>query len=155
MQIGHIVVVILVRGIQLHVKVAAVDTSLFRTRHRNREPFKRELREHLEQALLRGFAAQVQQRRNEHVARDSRLAIQIERLAATRICRIYWHIHVTPPGLNHKRFSPTLPQRMRPANELPHVNRPCPSSRHRHAQHDNPMHAWYALRHHLHATRHR
>ena len=155
MQVGHIVIVILVRGVQLHIKVAAVDTCLFHARNRDGEPFERKLCEHLRQTFRCGFAAQIKQRRNQHVARDSRLAIQIERLAAFLAQRICRHIHGTPLDLNHKRFSPTLPQRMRPANELPHVNRPCSSSRHRHAQHDNPMHAWYALRHHLHATRHR
>ena len=118
MQIGHIVIVILVFGIKPHVKVTTVDASLFHARHRRREPFKREFSKHLKQALLRGFAAQIQQRRNKHVARDSRLAIQIERLAATRMCRIYWHIHVIPPSLNHNRFSPTLPQQVRTENEL-------------------------------------
>ena len=109
---------VLVRGVQLHVEVAAIDASLLHARHRRRKPFKREFSKHLKQALLRGFAAQIQQRRNKHVAGNSRLTIQIERFAATRMCRMYWHIYVIPPSLNRKRFSPTLPQQVRTENEL-------------------------------------
>ena len=132
MQIGHIMVMILVFGIQLHIKVAAVDAGLFHARHRRREPFKRKLPKHLKQALPRRVATQIQQRRNKHVPRDSRLAIQVERLPAPRAHCAQRHIHATPLGLNRNHSLPTLPHRMRSANKHPRREKRSVKTKRRH-----------------------
>ena len=110
-------IMVLVRGVQLHVEVAAIDTSLLHARHRNRKPLERQFLEHLRQPLQRRLSPKVKKRRNQHVTGNSRLAIQIERFAASRARCLYRHLHAAPLDLKRKRFPPTLPQQMRNANK--------------------------------------
>ena len=116
-QIGHVVIMVLVRGVQPHIKVTAIDTGLLHARHRNRKPLERQFLEHLRQPPHRRLSPKVKKRRNQHVAGNSRLTIQIERFAAPRVRCLYRHLHAAPLDLKRKRFPPTLPQQMRNTNK--------------------------------------
>ena len=108
---------IFMRGVQLHIEVAAIDASLLHARHRNRKPLERQFLEHLRQPLQRRLSPKVKKRRNQHVAGNSRLTIQIERFAAPRARCPYRHLHAAPLDLKRNRSSPTLPQQMRNTNK--------------------------------------
>ena len=110
-------IMVLVRSVQLHVEVTAIDTSLLHARHRNRKPLERQFLEHLRQPSQCRLSPKVKKRRNQHVAGNSRLTIQVERFAASRVRCLYRHLHAAPLDLKRKRFPPTLPQQMRNTNK--------------------------------------
>ena len=79
MEVRHIVVVVLVRLIEHHVEVAAVDTCLLDAAYAHLVAIQRQARERIAQARLVG--ARIEQRRDGHIAADAVRAIQIERLS--------------------------------------------------------------------------
>ena len=79
MEVRHIVVVVLVRLIEHHIEVAAVDTRLLDAAYAHLVAIQRQARERIAQARLVG--ARIEQRRDGHIAADAVRAIQIERLS--------------------------------------------------------------------------
>ena len=78
MEVRHIVVVVLMRLIEHHIEVAAVDTRLLDAAYAHLVAIQRQARERIAQARLVG--ARIEQRRDGHIAADAVRAIQIERL---------------------------------------------------------------------------
>ena len=79
MEVRHIVVVVLMRLIEHHIEVAAVDTCLLDAAYAHLVAIQRQARERIAQARLVG--ARIEQRRDGHIAADAVRAIQIERLS--------------------------------------------------------------------------
>ena len=76
---GHVVVMVLVRGIEANVKVAGVQPALPHTGHGYVKAVGGQRRERLAQALL--ACAEVEQRRDGHVSADAGTAVKVEGLA--------------------------------------------------------------------------
>ena len=75
-QVGHIVVVVLVLGVQYHVKIAGVQPGLFHSADVDAEPIQRQAGQRFAQHSL--VRAQVQQRRRDHIAADAGVTFQIQ-----------------------------------------------------------------------------
>ena len=75
-QIGHVVVVVLVRSVQYYVKIAGIQSGFFHAADVDAKPVQRQTCQRLAQ---HGFArAQVQQRRRDHIAADAGVAFQVQ-----------------------------------------------------------------------------
>ena len=75
-QIGHVVVVVFVRGVQHHVKIAGIQPGLFHAADVDAKPVQRQTCQRFAQ---HGFVrAQVQQRRRDHIAADAGVAFQVQ-----------------------------------------------------------------------------
>ena len=75
----HVMVVVLVRGIEANVKVAGVQPALPHTGHGHVKAVGGQRRERLAQALL--ACAEVEQCRDGHVSADAGTAVKVEGLA--------------------------------------------------------------------------
>ena len=75
-QVGRIVVVVLVLGVQHHVKIAGVQPGLFHSADVDAEPIQRQAGQRFAQHNL--VRAQVQQRRRDHIAADAGVTFQIQ-----------------------------------------------------------------------------
>ena len=76
---GHVMVVVLVRGIEANVKVAGVQPALPHAGHGHVKAVGGQRRERLAQVLL--ARAEVEQRRDGHVSADAGTAVKVEGLA--------------------------------------------------------------------------
>ena len=83
-EVFHVVVMILVRGIENHVEVAGIEARLLHAADANFEALHRQAAEHLEHGRLASSLflrrSQIEKRRHSHVAADARRAFQVQHL---------------------------------------------------------------------------